>query len=569
MAPLLGEAISGIQRPLFSLDARPDQPALERKGAVYTKPWVVDLILDLAGYVDTENLVDSVVVEPSVGEGAFLAKMIERLIRSCDRLGRPHSECFSSLIAFELDPLSAKNARVLAMKVLCEQGVDSRLSETLATTWVRTGDYLIDSLNVHTDFVIGNPPYVRLEDIPEQTCDIYRDLYKTMRGRADLYVGFFEAALRQLAPGGICAFICADRWMRNQYGAELRRLITANFAVDGVVEMHSAAPFEDDVDAYPAITILRRGQQQKIAVGSVSDVSLAIIPDDLTKNLLQGMKGLDKPSLQGVQTAIVDSWFQGTEPWACNSPAQLTLLRRIEKSFGPLEESASVGIGVASGSDRIFITKDPNIVENSRLLKLALAKDIRGGELQWSGHFLIDPWEQRGLVELDQFPRLKAYFEANAGALKERHVGQNNLKAWFRTIDRVTHELTKKSKLYIADIKERLHPVLVTGETYPHHNLYFVESEVWDLEVLGALLMSSVAQLFIESYAVKMRGGYLRFQAQYLRRIRVPNPESISIEIADLLRAAFRSRDVNAANHLALELYGIDESEMETALEYR
>ena len=89
-------------------------------------------------------------------------------------------------------------------------------------------------MTVEADFVIGNPPYVRLEDIPEETALLYRDATATMRGRADLYVAFFEAALRQLKEDGVCAFICADRWMRNQYGAELRELITSAFAVDVV-----------------------------------------------------------------------------------------------------------------------------------------------------------------------------------------------------------------------------------------------------------------------------------------------------------------------------------------------
>ena len=65
------------------------------------------------------------------------------------------------------------------------------------------------------------------------------------------------------------------------------------------------------------------------------------------------------------------------------------------------------------------------------------------------------------------------------------------------------------------------------GEGESHHNLYFIQSGEWDLEVLGGLLMSKVGQFFIESYGVRMRGGYLRFQAQYLRRIRVPAPKDL------------------------------------------
>src|SRR6185312_5766035 len=119
-------------------------------------------------------------------------------------------------------------------------------------------------------------------------------------------------------------------------------------------------------------------------------------------------------------------------------------------------------------------------------------------------------------------------FEKHATALKKRHTAAKNVLGWYKTIDRVTHALSVKPKLYIADIKNVLDPVLDPGETYPHHNLYFIQSDEWDLEVLGGLLMSAVGQFFVESYGVRMRGGYLRFQAQYLRRIRVPAPHTLS-----------------------------------------
>ncbi len=135
-----------------------------------------------------------------------------------------------------------------------------------------------------------------------------------------------------------------------------------------------------------------------------------------------------------------------------------------------------------------------------------------------------------------------------------------------KTIDRVTHSLTATPKLYIPDIKNRLEPVLDRGETYPHHNLYFIQSDAWDLEVLGGLLLSAVGQFFVESYGVRMRGGYLRFQAQYLRRIRVPAPSDVSSGHARLLRKAFRERNAQAATNVALEVYGITKTEMERAL---
>ena len=206
------------------------------------------------------------------------------------------------------------------------------------------------------------------------------------------------------------------------------------------------------------------------------------------------------------------------------------------------------------------------MVESSRLLRLAMAKDITDGIIKWSGHYLVDPWNREGLVKLEEYPRLRGYLEGNGAALKRRHTAIKSTHAWYKTIDRVNHSLTQRPKLYIADIKNILDPVLDTGETYPHHNLYFIQSDEWDLEVLGGILISAVGQFFIESYGVRMRGGYLRFQAQYLRRIRLPDFKKLSKIHAEQLSKAFRGRDRQLATRTALTIYGIDEQEMELAI---
>ncbi len=440
-------------------------------------------------------------------------------------------------------------------------------AERLAARWVCAGDYLLECRSVAADFVIGNPPYIRLEDIPEDAAALYRNAYRTMRGRADLYVAFFEAALHQLKEGGVCAFICADRWMRNQYGAELRGLVTSGYGVEAVIEMHNAGAFHDEVDAYPAITVIRRRDQGPAVVASAGPEAEGSAPGALFEALQATARNETAALPQGFRAARVETWFHGSSPWPCHSPEQLTLLRRLEERFLALESNAKVGIGVATGNDGVFITTDAHLVEPSRLLKLALAKDLLGGTMKWSGHYLVDPWNREGLVALDKFPQLRAYFEKHATALRRRHTAAKDPRGWYKTIDRVTHALTSAPKLYIADIKNVLDPVLDRGETYPHHNLYFIQSDEWDLEVLGGLLMSSVGQFFVDSYGVRMRGGYLRFQAQYLRRIRVPDPNALTDCQSKALIEAFRKRDRSSATRVALEVYGVEEREMERALE--
>ena len=153
---------------------------------------------------------------------------------------------------------------------------------------------------------------------------------------------------------------------------------------------------------------------------------------------------------------------------------------------------------------------DPAVVESDRTVPLAMTADIRQGALRWSGHYLVDPWKRDGgLVDLGTYPRLRAYLQERREELERRNIAQRIPRDWYRTIDRVHHELTGQPKLYFPDMKLTSNPVLDPGETYPHHNLYYLTSQAWDLEVLGGLLLSRVAQLFIEAYCVKMRGGTL------------------------------------------------------------
>ena len=158
-----------------------------------------------------------------------------------------------------------------------------------------------------------------------------------MRGRADLYVAFFEAALQQLKEGGVCAFICADRWMRNQYGAELRELVTSSYSVEVVIEMHDAHAFDDEVDAYPAITVIRRQGQGLAVVARAGSRTLRLERSLQHLKRLARNEDVDLP--KGFRAALVRRWFKGADPWPCHSPEQLALLRRLEDRFPALESS--------------------------------------------------------------------------------------------------------------------------------------------------------------------------------------------------------------------------------------
>lgn len=542
------------------ISLEPSLSQVREAGVVYTKPWMVELVLDLAGYLAERRLAECVALEPSAGDGAFLGAMVRRLVVSCRIHDIPFDKAAGALQAFEIDPVAGERAVETVRSTLVSLKVPSTTATKLARQWIKVGDFLEASLCFPiADFVIGNPPYIRLEEIPKKKAEMYRSRFSAMRGRSDIYIAFYQAALMQLKKGGVCAYICADRWMLNDYGSALRGFITAGgYNVRHIIEAHDVQAFETEVSAYPAVTVIAREEQGPVVVSKA-------LPGIEVANRSRLVKALGSSlgSNSKIQSARFDEWFHGSEPWPCSSPEALKLLKHLEATCFPIECSNTgtrIGIGVATGADRVFISPAKPDIEPDRILPLALVSDLHNGKVQWSGHCMANPWNGNGLVNLDDYPRLRQHLEPHHETLAGRHTAKKDrVENWHKTIDRVNLSLVKKNKLYIADIKDRLLPSLDTGKTYPHHNLYWITSDSWDLKVLGALLMSAVGEFFIRCYGVRMRGGYLRFQAQYLRRIRVPDPKSIPPKLAESLCRAFETQDFELATKSALAAYRIEE----------
>lgn len=546
-------------------------------GEVFTRRWVVETLLDLCGYTADRDLAALRILEPSCGSGAFLGPIVERLIASAQDRGHDIDSLGDAIRAYDLQPEQVTTARALCCQVLADAGHPEETALALAQAWVHHADFLLPGegegptadhrpgVEVQAvDVVVGNPPYIRYDDLPDVVATAYRQVWTTMRGRGDIYVGFYERSLQLLKPGGKVGFICADRWMRNQYGSELRNLVASRYAIEHVWTMHDVDAFETQVSAYPAITVLGNHPQGSVVVAETN----AAFGASSASALVAAFQNETRTDYRdaGVVGHRLPHWFDGGELWPTGTPARLALIETLNDRFGPLHDPGTgtrVSIGVASGADKVYVTKDAEAVESDRLLPLAMRRDLMSGNFDWQGNYLVNPWANDGtLVSLTEYPRLAAYLSSHPD-LKKRFVAKKNPERWHRTIDKVHADLIPKPKLLLQDMKATIHPVLESGGHYPHHNLYYVVSDSWDMEVLGGLLLSKIAQAFIEAYCVRMRGGTLRFQAQYLKRIRVPHPDEIDAKTENALRTAFRQRDLQAATQAASKAYGIDLAEYE------
>lgn len=525
-------------------------------GAIFTRPEIVELILDLAGYrPESGPLADHRVLEPSCGDGAFLDAILCRLIESerifKEKIYWDDDRLQMALCATDIAVPSIEAARRLMVERLLRFGCPSGRAQELAQGWTLHADFLLFPWKQQFDFVVGNPPYVRLEYLPKLLLREYRSRYRTTTDRADLYVAFLESGLTLLKKEGVLAFICANRFAKNHYGTSLRKLISERFHVRYYINLEHTQPFLQDVSAYPAIVVIDYQQDQPTRACSVASLA----PPVLEQIRRQALSSSRQDSL----LSTFSSWYPLGAPWVTTDAGEYAFLSHLKDRFPLLEDSATethVGIGVATGADHVFILSQKNeMIEEDRQIPLLMASDIRSDQVEWSNHYLVNPYGSEdgdgSLVSLAEYPGLRAYMEIHATQLKSRYVARNFPHNWYRTIDRVWPALRQKAKLVLPDIQSGGVIGLDPGHYYPHHNVYWITSQEWPLRVLQALLRSSLVLLQIRAFSVQMRGGSLRYQAQTLRKLRLPAYRQLSWKTLDDLSAVATSKDQQAIDDVA------------------
>lgn len=540
-----------------AIDALASGDSHAERGAVFTPPTIVGGILDLCGYVTSQDLTKRRVLEPSCGDGSFFLELTRRLIISAHNQGVA-PELWSArlghcLMGVEIHAESAQRCSAQAAQLLVDAGMRASQAADLARAWILPDDFLLTAIEPGFDLIVGNPPYVRQERIPKALLREYKRHYVTLYDRADLYVLFFERGLDLLKSNGKLGFICANRWIKNNYGKPLREKISRGFNLDTYLDLSRVKVFGPSVDVYPSVTVIRRAPASKTRVCSPA----GRVP------LKEIFAAIGKPGgPENPEVSEVKEVARGEDPWLVDVPHILPVLRNLEASLPPLEQAGvHVGIGVATGADRIFVAGDEALasweIEPSRLLPLAMPADLQIDAVRWAGQKLVNPWGDKGLVELRDYPRLGAYLDAHREILCKRHIAKKFPQRWYRTIDRVHPYLTRQPKLLIPDIKGRASVVYDPGCYYPHHNLYVVTAPAWDLRALQTLLRSSVAMSFVAAYCVRIAGGFLRYQAQYLRRIRVPSWQSLSATQRENLVRVSCSVDQELVDQAAFAAYGL------------
>ncbi len=412
---------------------------------------------------------DDTVLDPGCGTGEF----IDGVIRWCERqrLALPR------ISGVESDP---QHLPVLRAKY-----------ERLRAVHIEHADFLTDGRTTY-NFIVGNPPYVAITALSETEKARYRARYATARGRFDLYLLFFEQALRSLAPGGRLVFITPEKYLYVETAGPLRDLLARHHIEE--IRLVREDTFGELV-TYPTITVLRNAPPGRTHVtrrdGGIVKVRLP----------------------------------PGQDPW-------LPLLegaapQRAAVTLGDL--CLRISCGIATGADSIFVRLADSL---DPALRRFAHPTIAGRQLtpvttDLPPRFvMLIPYDAHGrLLPLERLGALGRYLMRDD--VRRRLLARTCVKRkpWYAFHETPVLRQMLRPKILCKDINEiPRFWVDRSGQIVPRHSVYYlVPREPVAIDVIAGYLQSPSAYHWLVQNCQRASKGFLRLQSRVLQRLPLPD----------------------------------------------
>ena len=440
--------------------------ALHGSCGVYTRPALVDRLLDRVGWTRDADLANARLLEPGAGDGAFLVEAVRRLVASFLRHGIPLriDTLRERLLAYELVPAEANKARARVVVAMKASGIHHATAHACARAWVETGDFLLaDLADTRFSHIVGNPPYIRWSKLPDSIAAAYAGKLPRAIARGDLYLPFLHRSFELLHPRGRCAFVCSDRWRYTVYAGDFRARWQASLRID-------TEPAGDPKDIF--------------------DRDVYVHPEILTAT-----------------------------PRATPKPP--TAKRRHRgKTLADL--GCTIRVGPALGVTPAFVVQPgEGGVEPQLLHRWIDAHEVRHGEIRWRGRRVIAPFDDNGnIIELEDYPLFAARLERFSDRLRARHIVRNGA-VWYRTIDKVLPAVWSPPKLLIPEIAKLPRVAVDLTGAVPSHGTYAVFSRSLDIEQVYDRLRDGKLAKALAPIAPKVKGRYTRCYRRFLAMITI------------------------------------------------
>ncbi|GAA7232095.1 class I SAM-dependent DNA methyltransferase [Helicobacter pylori] len=409
------------------------------------------------------------------------------------------------------------------------------------------------------DCIIGNPPYIRQEqirDIKPLLQKQYQDFYNST---ADIYTYFFALAFNLLKEKGFNAFITSNKYVRAKYGAQLRELLLKKTTIVSYMELNALKVFESATVDTSIMSFIRQTPPKESRFKYYEPT-----PDD-------------KSDLKSARSTPMRQNALSTESFIFADATLLDLRDKMESVGAPLKDwDIQINYGIKTGANEAFIipTEKRDAILNAcktqeerehteTLIKPILrGKDIKRYSYEWAGEYLINTHNgytsnlksKIPPIDIEKYPTIKAHLDAHYDAIATRS-DQGDTPYHLRNCAYL--EDFEKEKIVYGEIVQEPRFYLDNGECELGYFYAEATSFILTGEHLHYLLGMLHSKLITFAFKTFYAGGGLgesgyRYKKAFIERLPIPQitpqNQKLAHKITDCAKAilALKEKDPKA-----------------------
>lgn len=492
----------------------------KKLGQVFTPKYIVEQILDEIGYV-SGHILNKKIIEPAFGDGAFLECITARLLQECLLHGYSKDEIKKELenniYGIEIDENVFQAARTKLDNIVAAFQVEN-------VNWKLFCQDALDWEQWHSfDYVVGNPPYVRIHHLSEKSREKIKS-WTFSKGTTDLYVIFFELGIKLLNNTGKLGYITPNSYITNTSQGMFRKYLLEQNLIEKIKDFRAWKVFP--VDTYTAITILNMSKSTDMFTYAAMQENKCLYS---TQYFLSDFKDTNGDFSQSL--------------WTLTSQTDKRFLQEIKENDLPISSLVTVQYGFATNADSVYICNsvqeiqgEPDYVlfHDRKIEKEAIQSIVKGSTYHGKeqNQYIIFPYyeNKKGKIvpyqeeELkEKYPLAYLYLLENKERLLKRDMEKN--AQWFQFARSQGLVNCRKKKLIVNPL---LNPEQKQAEVYMLPENVLVYSGIYITENQDNILEKTKTELQSEQFyryaflnGKDMSGGWKSFNTKTIKSYKI------------------------------------------------
>ncbi|GAA9408089.1 class I SAM-dependent DNA methyltransferase [Helicobacter pylori] len=387
------------------------------------------------------------------------------------------------------------------------------------------------------DCIIGNPPYIRQEQIRKIKPLLQKQYQDFYNSTADIYTYFFALSYHLLKDKGFNAFITSNKYARAKYGAKLRELLLKKTTIVSYMELNALKVFESAAVDTSIMSFIKQTPSKESVFKYYEPT-----PDD-------------KSDLKNARSLPMKQNALSTESFIFANSTLLDLRDKMESVGTPLKDwDIQIYRGILTGANEAFIiptekreeilnackTQEERKRTETLIKPILRGKDIKRYAYEWADLWVINTHNgytsalkyKIPPIDIEKYPALKSHLDSHWDTIATR-CDQGDTPYHLRNCAYL--EDFEKEKIVYPETSQGAYFIYENSGIFLEKTAFMIVSDAYNLKLLTALLNSKLITFYFKNFCggcILGKSGY-QYNKHALEKIPIPQITPQNQKLAD------------------------------------